>query len=297
LGPRKLYGPTAVATLSIVIAFLLAVIVFLVYALLSVMPEQRDGVKARIPPIARCYVTLGDVHKRITPEQGLNASIIVGESIRRELPARAASIGLTTAWQESGLRNLDWGDLDSLGLFQQRPSAGWGTPEQILDPWYASGAFYDALVRISGWEEADITETAQEVQRSAYPDAYRKHESYARAWASALTGWSPEAVSCMTNAPSSGDPQALVEFFTRIYGGDLPIEISGNTLSIIGPNEIDAWAIAQLAVVRSATDGVIGVTVRGRAWINNEWHVAKWVDDKNLNESGNLNLVVITLQP
>jgi hypothetical protein len=286
-----------VITLSTIIAFLLAVIIVLVYALLSVMPETPTGRIVRVPPPAGCYATVGTVHKRITAEQALNVSVIVGESLRRDLPARAASIALTTAWQESTLRNLDWGDLDSLGLFQQRPSMGWGTPEQILDPWYSSGKFYDVLVTIPGWEEADITETAQEVQRSGYPEAYRKHEIYARAWASALTGWSSNAVSCLTNTPPTGNAAALTEFFHHIYGNDLPIEVSGNTMRIIGDNEIDTWAIAQLAVVRSTTDGVIAVTVRGRAWTNDEWHVAPWLPDHSEDEGGATNLVVITLQP
>ena len=108
--------------------------------------------------------------------------------MRRELPPRAASIALATAMQESKLRNLEHGDRDSLGLFQQRPSQGWGTQEQILNPVYAINAFYDALDQVDGYQTMAITEAAQAVQRSAYPDAYAEHEADARALASALTG-------------------------------------------------------------------------------------------------------------
>ena len=95
--------------------------------------------------------------------------------MRRGLPARAASIALATAYQESKLRNLDHGDRDSLGLFQQRPSQGWGTAEQLQDPYYAVNAFYDALVKVDGYQAMRITEAAQKVQRSGFPEAYEDH--------------------------------------------------------------------------------------------------------------------------
>jgi hypothetical protein len=83
--------------------------------------------------------------------------------------------------QESGLRNLDFGDRDSLGLFQQRPSQGWGTPAQILDPTYAATKFYQKLIAVPGWRQLPLTVAAQRVQVSAYPDAYAKWEPDARA--------------------------------------------------------------------------------------------------------------------
>jgi hypothetical protein len=121
-------------------------------------------------------------------EQAENAGLIAAVSVQRGLPARAASIALATAMQESKLRNLESGDRDSLGLFQQRPSQGWGTRQQILNPYYATNRFYDALVAVDGYDRMDIAAAAQEVQRSAYPEAYAEHEEDARALASALTG-------------------------------------------------------------------------------------------------------------
>ena len=79
---------------------------------------------------------------------------------------------LAAAFQESGLHNLSHGDRDSLGLFQQRPSQGWGTPSQIMDPGYAAGAFYHRLAQVTGWQTTSVTDAAQQVQRSAAPDAY-----------------------------------------------------------------------------------------------------------------------------
>lgn len=110
------------------------------------------------------------------------------------MPARAASIAVATAIQESGLRNLDYGDdagPDSRGLFQQRPSQGWGSQEQVMDPVYAANAFYDALEKVPNYADLPVTVAAQTVQRSAFPDAYADHEDEAKAFASALTGHSP----------------------------------------------------------------------------------------------------------
>ena len=116
---------------------------------------------------------------------------ITALALRRGLPARAATIALATAIQESKLRNIRYGDRDSVGLFQQRPSQGWGTVEQILDPEYSTDKFYDALVKVDDWESGTITVVAQKVQRSSYPEAYADHEQEGRILASALAGHSP----------------------------------------------------------------------------------------------------------
>ena len=110
----------------------------------------------------------------VTPEQVANAAIIAQVGRDRGLPERAVVIALATAQQESRLRNLDYGDRDSLGLFQQRPSQGWGTEAQVQDPAYAAGKFYDWLVTVPGWETGRLTDVAQAVQRSAFPEAYEQ---------------------------------------------------------------------------------------------------------------------------
>ncbi len=125
------------------------------------------------------------------PEQTGNAALIAALSLKRDMPPRAATIALTTAIQESKIRNLRYGDRDSLGLFQQRPSQGWGTEEEILDPVYSTNTFFDALVKYKGYESADITTIAQKVQKSGFPEAYRDHEGEGRVLASTLTGHSP----------------------------------------------------------------------------------------------------------
>ena len=154
-----------------------------------------------LPGPDHCTATVGGYTVAMTTEQAENASIIAAVAERRALPARAISIAIATAYQESELVNLDRGDRDSLGLFQQRPSQGWGTPRQIMDPSYATNAFYDALVKVDGYQEMAITAAAQEVQRSAFPDAYADHEQDGRTIASAMSGYSDAAFNCVTAAP------------------------------------------------------------------------------------------------
>jgi hypothetical protein len=114
-------------------------------------------------------------------EQLANARTIITVGVQKQIPARGWTIALATAMQESGLRNLVGGDRDSIGLFQQRPSQGWGTPSQLHDPTYATGKFYDKLAAITGWQTMPLTRAAQAIQRSAYPDAYAKWENDATA--------------------------------------------------------------------------------------------------------------------
>lgn len=108
--------------------------------------------------------------------QRRNARTIVEVGQELDLPPRAAVIALATAYQESWLRNLSYGDRDSLGLFQQRPSYGWGTPKQLQTPEYAAAAFYRPLADLPGWKRLPVTVAAQEVQRSAFPDRYAQWE-------------------------------------------------------------------------------------------------------------------------
>src|SRR4051794_38584276 len=123
----------------------------------------------------------------LTGEELANARTIAQVAWDRGLPERAVVIALATAMQESHLRNLDHGDRDSLGLFQQRPSQGWGTPEQVQDPAYAAGKFYDHLVQYPDWQTGDLTTVADGIQRSAYPLAYRKWEGMAQELATAIS--------------------------------------------------------------------------------------------------------------
>jgi len=137
----------------------------------------------------------GSTPVALTTEMRANASLIVQIGRQEGVDDRGIVIALAAAAQESGLRNVRYGDRDSLGLFQQRPSTGWGTPEQVLDAAYATRAFFGGqnnpnkgrtrgLLDIPGWQSMTVTQAAQAVQISAYPDAYAKWETSARIWLS-----------------------------------------------------------------------------------------------------------------
>ncbi|MEU0633367.1 hypothetical protein ABZ355_39325, partial [Streptomyces sp. NPDC005989] len=132
---------------------------------------------------------------RMSPEQASNAATISAVGTSRGMPERAVTIALATALQESGLRNIEHGDRDSLGLFQQRPSQGWGTAEQILDPVYSAAEFYRHLAEVPGYSRLSLTVAAQRVQHSD-SQAYAKHEPDAALLAAALTGRTPAALNC-----------------------------------------------------------------------------------------------------
>lgn len=142
-------------------------------------------------------------------EQVSNAAVIVAVGAQRQVPARGWVIALATAMQESSLVNLTGGDRDSVGLFQQRPSQGWGTVAQLQDPAYAAGAFYDRLLTVEGWQGMPLTDAAQAVQRSAYPDAYAHWEPDATALIQTLTGMTGGLDRCAVTVSAQGWTQPL----------------------------------------------------------------------------------------
>ncbi|MFG3645068.1 M23 family metallopeptidase [Micromonospora sp. NPDC047762] len=135
-------------------------------------PGFASTITASSPAPPRRWPAIGDWDS----DQVANAAAIVTTGARLRLPARGWVIAVATALQESTLRNLPGGDRDSVGLFQQRPSQGWGTPAQLQDPVYASERFFEKLATLKGWQAMPLTEAAQAVQVSAFPDAYATWE-------------------------------------------------------------------------------------------------------------------------
>ena len=178
------------------LAVLLAVTA-LVFGAGAVYLTLRDGsLPSLIAPVEECQAGRRATRWSWTWSSPANAALISAISVQRGMPARAATIALATAYQESDLRNLEYGDRDSLGLFQQRPSQGWGSRAQLLDPYFSVNAFYDALAQVDGYLTMPVTQAAQQVQRSGFPGAYADHEQDARVLASALTGNSRAAFWC-----------------------------------------------------------------------------------------------------
>ncbi len=128
------------------------------------------------------------VTPNLSREQLQNATLIINVGQQMGVPQRGLVIAVATAMQESSLKNINHGDRDSLGLFQQRPSQGWGTPGQIMDPKYAAKRFYTGLLKVRGWQTMSLTKAAQSVQRSAFPNAYAKHEKLAASIVSIRSG-------------------------------------------------------------------------------------------------------------
>lgn len=151
-----------------------------------------------IPGVSSGTASAGSIVTPLTAEMAQNARIILSVGRSLGVSDYGLVIALAAAAQESTLRNLNYGDRDSLGLFQQRPSTGWGTPAQVTDPVYASRLFFGGpsnpnkgntrgLLDIPGWQSMTVTQAAQAVQRSAYPNAYAKWETSARAWLAQLS--------------------------------------------------------------------------------------------------------------
>lgn len=212
-----------------------------------------------------CRATALEQSVSFRPDQMNHASTIVLLGVKRGLPARAGTIAIATAIQESKLRNLSYGDRDSVGLFQQRPSQGWGNETQLQDPVYATNAFYDALVKVDGWQDMVITEIAQEVQRSGYPEAYADHEQEGRTIASALSGHSPGGLVCRLDGPeAAGRPDRLVAAITEQTGQTATAD--GQSVTVEATDERHGWAVGAWAVAQAKARNITRVQVGDRVW-------------------------------
>ncbi|MFI8253450.1 hypothetical protein ACIGFN_07775 [Streptomyces filamentosus] len=229
----------------------------------------------------RCAVGGGDQRYEFTPDQASNAATIAAVGSARGLPERAVTIALATALQESALRNIEHGDRDSLGLFQQRPSMGWGTPEQIMDPVYAAEKFYEGLEKVPGYSRMPLTVAAQKVQKSGFPQAYAKHEPDAALLSAALTGRTPAGLTCTADVREGrpGDPAVVRAELVRAFGdAAAPTSVSGGASAgrsaaepavlvvPAGDTERRGWELAQWAVARADTLRVAEVAYGGKVW-------------------------------
>jgi len=229
-----------------------------------------------LPLDDQCRASVDGAVVTLTPEQARNATLIGSVALRRGLPARAVTIAVATAYQESGIRNLDYGHADSIGLFQQRPSKGWGTVKQIMDPLYSAGRFYTALVKVKGWRSGDINDVAQAVQRSGHPNAYRKHVSKAILLSTSLTGAEPGSFTCKTGSPRAADPDALAGRLRAALKGQLDVAVTDNGLVVNAGSEAVAWMAANLAVAHAGQYGVSRVSLGGADWTHDSRGLAPW---------------------
>jgi hypothetical protein len=233
----------------------IAVLVVAVAVGYAVVLATRDR-GASVPP--GCRVSLDNQTYTLSPDQAAHATTITAVGKRMGLPDHAVSVALAAALQESKLQNLPHGDRDSLGLFQQRPSQGWGSASQLLTPTYAAGAFYRHLARVQGWETLPVTTAAQRVQRSAAPSAYAVWEHEARAIAQATTGEIPAGLSCRVDVgPTQASGQPMRDALTQ--------ELGPQTLDVSLP-EAHGWTVASWLIGHAPQFGVSEVSFAGRIW-------------------------------
>ncbi|MBM2621704.1 hypothetical protein JIG36_39995 [Actinoplanes sp. LDG1-06] len=227
----------------------------------------------KLPTIGPECTVRADGEVTLDYVQMANAATITAVGLRKGMPERAVVIALATAFQESKLENLDDGDRDSVGLFQQRPSQGWGTIEQIKDPRYAADKFYSSLKKVKGYQKMRVTDAAQKVQRSAYPNAYEKWADESAVLARALTGRATSAVECSV----SGSPvlrgtaaaAALIQSLRLDWGKGLPESATAKQdggLTVKVSNASSGWRYAHWLVAHASATGLERVRFGDREW-------------------------------
>ena len=234
----------------------------------------------KLPKIGPACVVRADGEVTLDATQMANAATITAIGVRRKMPEPAGVIARATALQEPTRENSEPGDRDSLGLFQQRPSQGWGTPEQVSDPRYAAGKFYASLKKVKGYEKMRVTDAAQRVQRSAYPEAYEKWADESAVLAKALMGRATGAVECTV----TGDPvvrgaaaaTALLDELRLDWGKGLAgvagTEAAGLTFPVKDLNS--GWRYAHWLVSHAGDSGLERVRFANLEWTAPE---GKWL--------------------
>ncbi len=192
------------------------------------------------------------------------AATMVGVVSTRGLPERAAVLVLAAGLQESKLRNIPagQGDRDSIGVLQQRPSQGWGTPAELKDVRYATGAFLDKMVKVRSWQTRDLATVVQAVQISADASAYTQHEPQAQTMADALMGTAPRGVTC--RFPKNTAPISLPALSTQLRK-ELPVKtpaVVESTITVPGAG----WKTAAWFVANAQRAGLQTVDYDGWRW-------------------------------
>jgi hypothetical protein len=220
--------------------------------------------------VQQCKVN-ADGSVTLDPEQMANAATVAAIGIRRGLPKQAVVVALATALQESKLQNLSGGDRDSIGLFQQRPSQGWGTADQIADPRYAAQKFYAALVRVRGWQQLRVADAAQSVQHSADGEAYQRWADESQILANALTGDVTGAVACtITDKPAQrgqAAAEALALGLTADWGQLDTIHANGLMgVELAVPESRTGWQYAHWLVSHAIDQNIRSVSFGDQVW-------------------------------
>ncbi|MHA3701684.1 hypothetical protein ACXR2U_05825 [Jatrophihabitans sp. YIM 134969] len=235
------------------------VAVLVAVAVVGIKTWWDDGsLVARIDP----GCTAGNYE--ISTDQAAVAADLVSVVVTRQLPARASTLLVTAAIQESKLRNIPagQGDRDSVGVLQQRPSQGWGTAAELSDPTVAAGRFLDAVVKVPGWETEPAAEVIQAVQISVDGSYYAEHEAEGKTIADALDGTTPAGLTCRYPAPTEVAPASTVA--AQVLAA-LPVTnptVDSATVTVPGAS----WTTAAWFVANGDRLGLESVSTGGRTW-------------------------------
>jgi hypothetical protein len=197
-----------------------------------------------------------------------DAATVAGVAARERLPREALIVAYATAWQESKLENLHYGDRDSVGIFQQRPSEGWGTTRQIEDPVYATERFFEALTAVPQYLSLPIDVAAQDVQHSADGSAYAQWADMGTALATAFTGADPHSVWCSySDPPGATSLAAAGRAMTAAFGLNAHRKGKGQTMIVSVGAVAQGWAVTAWLVSHGAEYGIDSVRYGGYRWL------------------------------
>jgi len=232
-----------------------------------------------------CQAGTGKAAVTLDPDQAAIAATIAGVAHRRAMPPRAVAVAYAAALQESHLHNLGYGDRDSVGVFQQRPSEGWGPASKLKNPVYASGKFFGALATVPDYLHAPVYKAAQAVQHSADGYAYIQYQPEATALAADFTGHSAHAVWCWSAAaaPARANLTAARRALAGTFGpvsshraatpGDAPAMV------VHPPRPALGWAVATWLVTHASSYGIHDVRYAGYQWRQSSGS-SGWTPDK-----------------
>lgn len=227
------------------------------------------------PPPPGCQVGTGVQALTLDTDQAAIAATIAGVAARHGLPRRAVTIAYAAALQESKLRNLDYGDRDSVGIFQQRPSQGWGPASKLKDPVYATTRFFAALLQVPGYATMPVYQAAQDVQHSADGSAYAQWAQVAGQLTEYFTGSSPHGVSCWYTPAGQANLAGVVRRMTQTFGpqgrgavvASVTLDRSGQSKAeVVHVQRASAWTVAGWLVAHARDYGLSEVRYAGYTW-------------------------------
>jgi hypothetical protein len=266
--PPNPYRLRVKAAIGTVLVLVLGVAAYLAY-------NSFSRVTQAAPPPG-CQAGMGTQAVSLDTGQAAIAATIAGVAARHKLPAQAVTIAYATALQESQLQDLTYGDRDSVGVFQQRPSQGWGTTSELEDPVYATTKFFQALVQVHGYTTMPVAQAAQAVQHSADGTAYAQWTQVAGQLTGYFTGKDPHGVSCWYVPAGQANLSAVAQQITQTFGpqGHEAVVVRFSTarsaqkssVAVVQVRQSSAWTVAGWLVAHAQTYGLTEVRYAGYEW-------------------------------